>query len=395
MIRSIPTTLVWTVLTTIPLLVACSEQQHVPGPESSSIPPTTTTTTTTTPTQHHSPPRVSHVQDTGHLVAAARAVDASCPDNPFADAWAPLLASRETMRWLQPPSSDAQQQQQQPTRRHRRWWPQRHSSSSSSSSSKNKVYHVTCRTMMLDELLYQRLTMTPPTARGRHNWCSSYHTPKQVVLLGAGMDTRAWRMPVPGVEWYEVDLPDMLAAKQETLVSSRERNKTITTNRTMEPDPNHACSIHYVPLNLQTQLHELLPSLQARGWDCKAPTIFVLEGLVYYLPKSIVQQLFHEILPTVPTSRILVTTIDAPSKPPPRHSQQTTTNNTTGIHALVQSYLPDLHNIMRHQPPPPRPKWKPVTKLLVGRQGARRLLSLNLEIRVRRSKEYILEYVAI
>lgn len=38
---------------------------------------------------------------------------------------------------------------------------------------------------------------------------------KQVVLLGAGMDTRAWRLDLPpGVLWVEVDQTDVLAAKR-------------------------------------------------------------------------------------------------------------------------------------------------------------------------------------
>ncbi len=37
----------------------------------------------------------------------------------------------------------------------------------------------------------------------------------QVVLLGAGMDTRAWRLELPpGVAWFEVDTADVLGAKR-------------------------------------------------------------------------------------------------------------------------------------------------------------------------------------
>ena len=40
----------------------------------------------------------------------------------------------------------------------------------------------------------------------------------QVVLLGAGMDTRPWRLPLPaGTLWLEVDQADVAAAKKKLL----------------------------------------------------------------------------------------------------------------------------------------------------------------------------------
>ena len=40
----------------------------------------------------------------------------------------------------------------------------------------------------------------------------------QVVLLGAGMDSRAWRLELPpGTCWYELDQKDILAAKGAAL----------------------------------------------------------------------------------------------------------------------------------------------------------------------------------
>jgi O-methyltransferase involved in polyketide biosynthesis len=40
----------------------------------------------------------------------------------------------------------------------------------------------------------------------------------QVVVLGAGMDTRPWRLQLPpGVAWFEVDRHDVIAAKQQLL----------------------------------------------------------------------------------------------------------------------------------------------------------------------------------
>ncbi|KDD74020.1 hypothetical protein H632_c1645p0, partial [Helicosporidium sp. ATCC 50920] len=42
--------------------------------------------------------------------------------------------------------------------------------------------------------------------------------PRQVVVLGSGMDTRPWRMSLPpGVSWFELDREDVLEAKHATL----------------------------------------------------------------------------------------------------------------------------------------------------------------------------------
>ena len=43
---------------------------------------------------------------------------------------------------------------------------------------------------------------------------------RQVVLVGAGLDGRAYRLPWPvGVRWWEIDLPEVLAFKEQVLVA--------------------------------------------------------------------------------------------------------------------------------------------------------------------------------
>lgn len=46
-------------------------------------------------------------------------------------------------------------------------------------------------------------------------------TPQQVVMLGAGMDSRPWRLPLPpGVRWFEIDRVDVLNAKCKALAKA-------------------------------------------------------------------------------------------------------------------------------------------------------------------------------
>lgn len=43
----------------------------------------------------------------------------------------------------------------------------------------------------------------------------------QVVSLGSGLETRAWRLPLPErTAYFEIDDPDMIAVKQERLAAS-------------------------------------------------------------------------------------------------------------------------------------------------------------------------------
>src|SRR3954452_11864422 len=64
------------------------------------------------------------------------------------------------------------------------------------------VFHITMRTRFFDDYLRQAVA----------DGCG------QVVVLGAGLDTRAFRIDWPaGLRWFEIDLPQVLAFKQTVL----------------------------------------------------------------------------------------------------------------------------------------------------------------------------------
>jgi methyltransferase (TIGR00027 family) len=91
---------------------------------------------------------------------------------------------------------------------------------------------------------------------------------RQVVVLGAGYDTRALRLGhhLPPVRWIEVDHPATAARKARLCA------------RSGLPD-----SARRVSLDLERD--DLAPALQRAGFDAAAPTCFVLEGLAHYLPR--------------------------------------------------------------------------------------------------------------
>ena len=89
---------------------------------------------------------------------------------------------------------------------------------------------------------------------------------QQCVLLGAGYDTRAHRLPAMAqLHVFEVDHPATQALKQAVIGRSGLADGQIT----------------YVPIDFERD--DLASKLEAQGFDRAAPTIFVWEGVTNYL----------------------------------------------------------------------------------------------------------------
>lgn len=89
---------------------------------------------------------------------------------------------------------------------------------------------------------------------------------RQVVLLGAGFDTRAWRMPeLAGVRVFEVDHPDTQATKRARAAGL----------------PVLAASVTYAPVDFARD--RLVDALAAAGHAAEQPTVWIWEGVVMYL----------------------------------------------------------------------------------------------------------------
>jgi methyltransferase (TIGR00027 family) len=99
----------------------------------------------------------------------------------------------------------------------------------------------------------------------------------QVVICGAGFDTRAYRMHVPrGVRFFELDLaehPGVQNYKRRQL----ERNGILSA-------PN----VTFLPIDFKTQ--SISDVLARGGHDPKQPTVFLLEGVTMYLTRESVAE---------------------------------------------------------------------------------------------------------
>lgn len=88
---------------------------------------------------------------------------------------------------------------------------------------------------------------------------------RQVVILGAGLDTRAARKPAPGVTYFEIDEAATLELKQAAY-----RRLRIPAN------------VRFIPGNYVTD--GLIDLLQKHDFDFDLPTYLIWEGNTMYLP---------------------------------------------------------------------------------------------------------------
>ena len=100
----------------------------------------------------------------------------------------------------------------------------------------------------------------------------------QAVILAAGLDARAWRLPWnDGSVVYEIDQPKVLAFKTETLHSRGEAPAT-----------------RYVPVPVDLR-QDWPKALREAGFDVTEPTAWAAEGLLPYLPAEGQDLLFERI----------------------------------------------------------------------------------------------------
>lgn len=128
---------------------------------------------------------------------------------------------------------------------------------------------------------------TKVALRAKHfdTWTAEFlaaHERATVLVLGAGLDTRVWRIdPGPGVHWYDVDLPPVIEARGK-LYPQRQNYRMIAASVT---DP---------------------------GWWEQIPTdrpvLVVAQGLVMYLEPAEGHALFRRITDRFPSGAVVLDT---------------------------------------------------------------------------------------
>ncbi len=170
---------------------------------------------------------------TSKVMAASRAIETERVDALFTDPFARQLAGEETIQAALP-LLDEDEQQGRP--------------------------FAPVRTRFFDDFLTQ-----------------TAHNSRQVVLLGAGMDTRAFRMNwAPETQLYEIDQSHVLNYKEAALAGVQ---------------PN--CNRHSICADLTESLWP--ERLLKKGYQPSEPSIWLLEGLLYYLSTQDVDRLLKQI----------------------------------------------------------------------------------------------------
>ena len=192
---------------------------------------------------------INHVSDTAHWVAMYRAMESERPDSLFDDPYARRMAGdlgRSIVREV----------------------PQGESMS----------WAVIVRTAVMDELILECI------ANGA----------TKVLNLGAGLDTRAFRLMLPPtLRWYDVDLPNMVAHRRACL-------------KKVKPRCNHA---HVAAdVNDATELKQVL----CKARNIQGAMLVVSEGLLVYLEPAQVSAL-ADLLHAEQTARWWLTDLVSPT----------------------------------------------------------------------------------
>ncbi len=99
---------------------------------------------------------------------------------------------------------------------------------------------------------------------------------KQIVILGAGMDTRAFRLPLSSeTHIYELDRPEVLEYKASVLGDNKSK-----------------CHHHLIGIDIKENWSE---QLIASGYQVELPCIWLMEGFLYYLSEKEVNELLTTI----------------------------------------------------------------------------------------------------
>jgi methyltransferase (TIGR00027 family) len=112
-----------------------------------------------------------------------------------------------------------------------------------------------------------------------------------VVNLGAGMDTRAFRIPgIENIQYFELDFPELQKAK-----------KAYIDKKIGELPSN----VSLVPIDFNSQ--ELGEELKKAGYSLSSKTLFIWEGVTQYISKEAIDNTLKYVAQASTGSRIVFT----------------------------------------------------------------------------------------
>jgi methyltransferase (TIGR00027 family) len=175
----------------------------------------------------------SPLANTAAWTAAVRAMETRRPDRLFDDPYAEALAGEVGAAWIAGRTAES-------------------------------VAPITLRTRFFDDFLLR---------------ISAGKDLHQIVLVAAGLDTRAYRLPWPdGTRLFEIDQPAVLERKERLL---------------LEAGAQPGCLRSVAAVDLAGDWRA---ALCAAGFKRDQPAGWLLEGLLFYLPSDTIVQLLEAVL---------------------------------------------------------------------------------------------------
>jgi methyltransferase (TIGR00027 family) len=112
-----------------------------------------------------------------------------------------------------------------------------------------------------------------------------------VVNLGAGMDTRAFRIPgVENIQYYELDLPELQIVKRSYI------------DKDIGELPSN---VSLVPIDFNSQ--DLGEELKKAGYTLSSKTLFIWEGVTQYISKEAVDNTIKYVAQAHTGSKVVFT----------------------------------------------------------------------------------------
>jgi methyltransferase (TIGR00027 family) len=146
---------------------------------------------------------------------------------------------------------------------------------------------------------------------------------RQLVILGAGLDTTAFALPSWGSDWrvFEVDHP----ATQEW-----KRARIATVGWTMPPN------LVFAPCDFETQ--DLLSALAASGFDRTRPAVVSLLGVIDYLTRDATRTTLRQLAALAASSEVTISYNPPPDGRDPV-ATETFAKASPQVDATGESYL--------------------------------------------------------
>ncbi|MFF3446610.1 class I SAM-dependent methyltransferase [Streptomyces sp. NPDC002667] len=139
------------------------------------------------------------------------------------------------------------------------------------------------------------------------------HVTPQLVILGAGLDTRAWRLPeLARTDVWEVDHPASQRDKRARLTEAAQRLRGSEESGGPAAElPVVARSVRFTPVDFSVD--DLGAALDGAGHDPSVPTTWLWEGVVPYLTRAEVRATVAALAARTAPGSALVVNYQAPS----------------------------------------------------------------------------------